>query len=139
MTRRCGPIRRFLGLCPAVGIMGDPGKRPRAYDYTVVEPNGEIAKTKIPTWWTPFEVAERLAHSLVFMSIPAKSTVWTKNADLVSGPAVVLVRRNEIYLVPSLPKNDGHAYSMWRQLVDQGYKLGGATYPPREEKLELHS
>ena len=80
----------------------------RTYRYTLCRCSGVIEKITVPTFWDPFEVAAKLPHSLVFLHVPAKASVFTKTAR-VKGPATVLVHDGIHYSIPQIPIVDDRA------------------------------
>jgi len=80
----------------------------RTYRYTLCRCSGVIEKITVPTFWDPVEVAAKLSHSLVFLHVPAKSSVWTETT-IVTGPATVLVHEGTYYSIPQIPIVDDRA------------------------------
>jgi|SRR5215831_9560 len=106
------------------------------YDtYTAVRPNGEIETFKAPSFFDPFEIADRLRHSLVYLHIKPKFSVL--GFDCVSGlstaiygPAYTLIYEREHYRVDELPADDGIALDQWKQIK----AISDARQARQEEK-----
>jgi len=86
-----------------------------SYWYVVCRCDGEIQTLRIPRIFGPYEVAQRLAHDLVFLEVPKGSSVFCENrGGPVAGPAVCLVRGEKFYQVERAPVSDGDAYRLFR-------------------------
>jgi len=88
--------------------------------YTVARPDGRLERIRCPQMFTPYEVANRLPHSIVFMAVPEGSSVFGDGPDgssKISGPATVVIDylRAEFVWVSEAPLNGGHAFSLWAQ------------------------
>lgn len=89
------------------------------YRYTVIQPNGQIDQLRIPAVFDPFEVANRMHHSEVFMHVPRGHHVWAENAPRLgglTGPAVVYVHDGNHYQVPNVPRSDQEATQLLADL-----------------------
>ena len=98
-------------------------KRHASSSYTIVHPSGEITRDRIPDYWSPIEVAEKLPHSLIFLHVKVGFSVsgrdWNGQKDWrqIDGPCVVIVYQGNLYLSPSgAPRSDGHAYKIFRNV-----------------------
>jgi len=90
--------------------------RPMMYDaYTVCRCEGTIVNLRVPRIFGPYEVARRLLHDLVFLTVPKGSSVFCENREgPVLGPAVCLVRDDKLYQVERAPVSDGDAYRLFK-------------------------
>lgn len=88
----------------------------KTYRYTVERASGEIESFRIPSFFTPYEVAKRLVHSVVFLHVPPKHSVFATSGGSIEGPALALVDSDEkVYRVPLQEiRNASDAMHCWR-------------------------
>ena len=92
------------------------GIRMKAYRYTLCHCSGVIEKITVPTLWDPFEVAKKMPHTMVFLHVHTKWTVYTKTRwvegpafVLVGGPGLQGVTEDTMYAIPQVPLVDDRA------------------------------
>jgi len=104
----------------------------KAYTYTVIRCDGRLEKFSAPSFFDPFEIADRLPHSQVYLHIKPKYSVtgFDRCGQLanIKGPAYVLMFEGEHYQVEELPANDSIGLKQWK-----------AAKAMRESRLALES
>jgi hypothetical protein len=95
--------------------------------YIVVRPDGTVERLSVPRIFAVSELAHRLIHSLVFMSVAKGFSVSTPNRGTVMGPATVFVsgHNDELYAVDKEPSNEHEAMQEWTKLRNEGHLEGG--------------
>lgn len=92
----------------------------KTLDYTVVHPNGDVERVRVPVLFSPQEFAKKLRHSLVFLHV-RKGWSVTVDQILTGGPGTahgattvfVDSQTDASYQVPMAPKTDLEAHRLW--------------------------
>ena len=96
--------------------------RAKSSKYTVVWANGDVTIERVPSFFTPYEVAARLPHSLLFLHVPKGHKVWDERAHgWVTGPCAVLLHdEHTYYAAETAPESEGHAYRLYKEINSTG-------------------
>ena len=82
--------------------------------YTIVHPNGDVDRLRVPNCWDALDVARKLRDCEVFCHVPRGHSMLTENRGSVKGPAVVHSNGENLNWVTEAPRTDGEAVRVLR-------------------------
>ena len=85
----------------------------KTYQYTIVGPSGSVQRMRVPQFWSPDDVEERLPHFMIFFHVPARYKTWDDGSGvLVVGPAILLQANKLRFKVDHAPVDDRDACAL---------------------------
>lgn len=106
-------------------------KKTHSNNYVALRPDGELTWFSVPTFYSIFDVQNKLPGYILFIEVEAGMSLLNGNRVggskldmLIAGPCWVTLYAEEFYRVPNAPGSADSAWHYYKQIRDQGVVTG---------------
>src|SRR5215472_14043463 len=89
------------------------------YTFSAIRADGKLETFTAPSLFDPFEIAERMPHSQVYLHLKPRFNVTGIDRQgqlaMITGPAFMLILEGEYYQVEALPTSEFVALKQWQE------------------------